>query len=388
MEHSTFNPFQWYKKMINDNPVVYDEDFIHFFGFQGAWHIFRYDDVQTVLNNHETFSSEYLPKVEDNPLSFGLSLSDPPRHKQLRLLVSKAFTPKAIDNMKIWIEKITHQLLDQVSDFGEMDVTKDLATPVPIQVIAKMLGVPYKDSDKFKEWSIMILKQPSEVEGGAENFFRSQQEMAQYFMKMFEMRKEQPKDDLISDLLQAEVDGEVLSTQDLLGFCITLLVAGNETTTSLISNSILTFIENPEIQEHLIQHPEDTSKAIEEVLRYRAPVQYINRIATKDVQLRGQLIKKGDLINVWLGSANRDENVFPHPDQFDLHRTNLKHTSFAHGVHYCLGAPLARLEASTVLRLLFERFHRFSLKDNTEPIMNPSTFTYSIKELPVVFHKR
>jgi cytochrome P450 len=374
--------------MSKESPVVYDKDFLHFFGPQGTWHIFRYDDVQSVLNDHKTFSSEYMPKVPENPLSVGLSLTDPPRHKQLRLLVSKAFNPKAINDMKPWIEEISHHLLDQVADNGEMDLTKDFATPIPIQVIAKMLGVPYQDRDKFKDWSIMILKQPSEVEGGAENFVRSQLEMAEYFIKMFETRQTNPEDDLISHLLQAEVDGEKLSTQDLLAFCITLLVAGNETTTNLISNAVLSFIEYPEVQQHLIEHPEDISLAIEEVLRYRAPVQYVNRMASRDVQLRGQWIRKGQLLNVWLGSANRDEQVFPNPDQFDLQRTNLKHTSFAHGVHYCLGAPLARLEAGIALKILFERLHQFQRKTDTEPIMNNSTFTYSIKELPIVFEKR
>jgi cytochrome P450 len=374
--------------MSTESPVVFDKDFLHFFGSKSAWHVFRYDDVQKVINDYETFSNEIIPKIPENPLSSGITVSDPPRHKQLRMLVSKAFTPRAIDNMKPWIKEITQKLLDQVVDKGEMDVTSDLAIPVPIQVIAKMLGVPYRDQDKFKEWSTMILKQPSEIEGGMDTFVQSQQEMAQYFMKMFELRQEQPEDDLISHLLQAEVDGEKLSPQDLLAFCITLLVAGNETTTSLINNSILTFTEYPEVQEHLLQHPEDIPKAIEEVLRYRSPIQYVIRVATRDVQLGGQPIKKGDLINLWLGSANRDESVFANPDQFDLHRTNLKHTAFGHGIHFCLGAPLARLEVAIVLRLLFERMHQFQLKTNTQPAMNQSDLVYSIKELPVVFSKR
>jgi cytochrome P450 len=234
----------------------------------------------------------------------------------------------------------------------------------------------------------MILKQPSEIEGGMYTFVQSQQEMAQYFMKMFELRQEQPKDDLISRLLQAEVDGEKLSPQDLLAFCITLLVAGNETTTNLSNNSILTFTEYPEVQEHLLQHPEDIPKAIEESLRYRSPAQYVIRVATRDVQFGGHLIKKGDFINLWLGSANRDESVFANPDQFDLHRTNLKHIAFGHGIHYCLGAPLARLEAGIVLRLLFERMHQFQLKTNTPLAMNQSDLLYSIIELPVIFSKR
>jgi cytochrome P450 len=374
--------------MSVESPIFYDKDFIHFFGTKGAWQVFRYDDVQTVLYDWENFSNDYYPK-ENNTLSVAIQVTDPPRHKQLRLLVSKAFTPRAIENMKPWIEKITLELLNQVADKGEMDITSDLATPVPIQVIAKMLGIPYSDQEKFKIWSTNIIKPPSEFEDGPEGYIRSQQEMAEYFMTMIEKRLEKPKEDLISQLLLADLDGEKLSTQDLLAFCITLLVAGNETTTNLISSFIYTTIENPEIQEHLYLHPEDIPNAIEESLRYRAPVQYMNRIASRDVQLGDQLIKQGDMVNAWLGSANRDASVFANPDQFDIHRTNLKHTSFGHGIHYCMGAPLARLETKIVMELLFNKFNKIQLKkDIVEPIMNETPLMYSIKTLPVTFQKR
>ncbi|MCH5585282.1 cytochrome P450 [Shimazuella sp. AN120528] len=388
MNHSVSNPFPWYKKMSAENPVYYDKDYMHYFGAKGAWHVFRYHDVQTVLYDWENFSSEYAPKV-DNILSAAIQVTDPPRHKQLRLLVSKAFTPNVIENMKPWIQEITKELLDKVADKGEMDVTVDLAVPVPIQVIAKMLGVPYEDRDKFKFWSTIIVKNPTEVEGGVNGYFQAQQEMAQYFMNLFEERLKDPKDDLISHLQRVDLEGEKLSEQDLLAFCITLLVAGNETTTNLISAAIYTFIENPEIQEHLYQYPEVIPTAIEEILRYRAPVQYINRIATKDVELGGQTIKKGDLINAWMGSANRDASVFENPDTFDLNRTNLKHTSFGHGIHFCLGAPLARLEAKIVLELLFSQFKQLELKDTSKELeMNEINLMFSIKSLPIVFKKR
>jgi cytochrome P450 len=388
LKHSINNPFPWFKKMITESPVVYDADFVHFFGSKGTWHVFRYDDVQSVLGDYENFSAEYLPKVEESPLTEALQANDPPYHTKLRSLVSKAFTPKAIENMKPWIEEITNELLDQVTDQGEMDIVRDLATPVPIQVIAKMLGVPYKDREKFKYWSTIFVKQPSEVEGGIEGYLLVQQEMSQYFIEMIATRQENPTNDLISHLVQAEIDGGKLSTKELLAFCITLLIAGNETTTNLISNSLFTFMENPKVQEHLYQHPKDIAKAIEEVLRYRSPILYTTRIATKDIQLRGQLIKKGDLVNTWIGSANRDESEFENPDQFDIHRTNLRHTTFGHGVHFCIGAPLARLEANIVLRILFERFKQFQLKFDGPLTMNQTALMFSIKELPVIFQKR
>lgn len=374
--------------MSAEKPVYYDNDYMHYFGAKGAWHVFRYKDVQTVLYDWENFSSEYFPKA-DNTLSAAIQVTDPPRHKQLRLLVSKAFTPKVIEDMKPWIQEITQELLDRVADKGEMDVTADLAVPVPIKVIAKMLGVPYKDQDKFKYWSTIIVKNPAEVEGGVNGYVQAQQEMAEYFMSLFKERLIEPKDDLISHLQQVELEGEKLSEQDLLAFCITLLVAGNETTTNLISAALYTFIENPNIQEHLFEYPEDIPTAIEEILRYRAPVQYINRIATKDIELGGQTIRKGDLVNAWMGSANRDESIFKNPDVFDLNRTNLKHTSFGHGIHFCLGAPLARLETKIVFELLFSMFKEFELKDNNKELeMNETNLMFSIKSLPVVFKKR
>ncbi|WP_037464235.1 cytochrome P450 [Shimazuella kribbensis] len=388
MKHSIANPFPWFKKMTAESPVVYDTDYEHFFGSKGTWHVFRYDDVQRVLGDYENFSAEYLPKVEESPLTKALTTNDPPYHTKLRSLVSKAFTPKAIEDMKPWIEEITNELLDKVAEQGEMDIVRDLATPVPIQVIAKMLGVPYEDREKFKYWSIILIKQPSEVEGGIEGYFLAQQEMGQYFTEMITKRQKNPTNDLISHLVQAEVDGEKLSIKELIAFCILLLVAGNETTTNLINNSLLTLTENPEVQEHLSQHPKDIGKAIEEALRFRSPVQYMTRIAAKDTQLGGQLIKKGDLLNAWIGSANRDESKFENADQFDLHRTNLRHTSFGHGIHYCLGSPLARLEANIVLRILLERFKQFQLKFDRPITMNPTALMYSIKELPVVFQKR
>ncbi|WP_028778961.1 cytochrome P450 [Shimazuella kribbensis] len=387
MERNAFNPYPWYKKLSERNPVVYDENFMQFYGTKGGWHVLRYDDVQTILSDYETFSSQVMPQIDENPLTRGIQSSDPPFHRQLRMLVAKAFTPKAINDMKPWIEQITNELIDKIIDRGEMDVTSDIAIPVPIQVIAKMIGVPFEDQAKFKEWSVTILKQPTDEEGVAV-FLQCQKEMGAYFFHLIEQRKQQPKDDLVTHLIQAEVDGQKLSANDLLAFLMTLLVAGNETTTNFINNAILTFMEFPEVQEHLTSHPEDIPKALEEVLRYRSPVQYVNRVAAKDVILRGQQIKKGDHINLWIGAANRDESVFPNADQFDFNRTNLKHIAFGHGIHFCIGAPLARLQASIALKIMLERMGQFKLKDNKEPVMNPTVVVYSIKELPVTFQKR
>jgi cytochrome P450 len=386
LKQSAFNPFPWYKKMLKESPLVYDKDFLLFFGTKGAWNVFAYDDIQMILSDYETFSSEYMPMIDENPLTRGLAQSDPPFHHQMRRIVAKVFTVRAIENMKPFIEQMTNDLIDRVIDQGELDVTNDIAIPIPIQVIAKMLGIPSEDQEKFKDWSMMLIQQPTDDDGGSA-FLQSQKEMSEYFLDAIEYRKQNPGEDLISLLTQAEVEGQKLTTKDLLAFCITLLVAGNETTTNLINNTMLTLAELPNIQEHLREHPEDIPKAIEEVLRYRSPVQYINRIASKDVVIRDQKIKKGDILNIWIASANRDESVFPNADQFDLNRENLKHIALGHGIHYCLGAPLARLEAKVAITTMLERMNDFRLKDDKEPIMNPITLMYSIKELPLTFQK-
>lgn len=378
--------FAWFKDSRQNNPVYYDKDYALWFGGKGAWHVFRNVDVRYVFGNHPIFSSEYMPKVEDNYLDKAMSSNDPPYHRKLRLLVSQAFTPKAMMDLRPWIEEYVDGLLDQViTDSGEMEFVRDIATPVPMQVIARMLGVPNKDHPLFKDWSFKLVKQPTN-EAEAKEFIEAQQEMAEYFRVIIQERAEKPENDIISQLLQVEIDGHKLSEEELLGFCVVLLLAGNETTTNWLSSAILTLAENPEIQERLANNPDDISLLLEEVLRLRSPAQYQVRKATQDVELCGKTIKKGDLVAAWQASANRDESVFPNADQIDLDRKNMDHVAFGHGIHFCLGAPLARVEATVTIRKLLERIKNIRLQsENIE--LNQSTVTYSIKELPIFFDR-
>lgn len=378
--------FTWFKESRQNNPVYYDKDYPLWFGVKGAWHVFKNEDVRYVFSNHQIFSSEYMPKVEDNYLDKAMSSNDPPFHRKLRLLVSQAFTPKAMMDLQPWIEEYVDGLLDQViTDKGEMEFVRDIAVPVPMQVIAKMLGVPTKDHAKFKDWSFKIVKQPTN-EAEAKEFIEAQQGMAEYFRVIIEERSKKPENDIISQLLQVELDGQKLTMDELLGFCVVLLLAGNETTTNWLSSAILTLAENPEIQERLAANPKDISLLLEEVLRLRSPAQYQTRVAKQDVELGGQTIKKGDLVAAWQASANRDESVFPNADQIDLDRKNMDHVAFGHGIHFCLGAPLARIEASVTIKKLLERIKNIRLQsENIE--LNQSTVTYSIKELPILFDK-
>jgi cytochrome P450 len=378
--------FAWFKENRENNPVYYDKDYSLWYGGKGAWHVFSNIDVRYVFSNHPIFSSEYMPKVQDNYLDKAMSSNDPPFHRKLRLLVSQAFTPKAMMDLRPWIEEYVDGLLDQViTDSGEMEFVRDIATPVPMQVIAKMLGVPNKDHPMFKDWSFKLVKQPTNEAEGKE-FIEAQQEMAEYFRVIIEERSKKPKSDIISQLLQVELDGQKLTEEELLGFCVVLLLAGNETTTNWLSSTILTLAENPHIQERIAQNPDDISLLLEEVLRLRSPAQYQVRKATQDVELGGKTIKKGDLVAAWLASANRDESVFPNADQIDLDRKNMDHVAFGHGIHFCLGAPLARIEATVTIKKLFERIKNIRLQ--SEDIeLNQSTVTYSIKELPILFDR-
>lgn len=374
--------------MQKNKPITYDPAFTTIFGSEGAWQIFPHAAIQDVLVNHQIFSSEVMPKTDDNPYSRAMTVTDNPRHKQLRSLVSNFFTIKSIVKLEKKIRKIANDLLAAKLEDESMECVQDFATLLPIQVIAEMLGVPYSDRDQFKKWSIAFFNDPSESEEGAMSYFQSQNEMMQYFLLLIEERQKEPQDDLISQLLTSEVDGKRLSTDDLLGFCILLLLAGNETTTNLIGSAMLTFIEHPEVQEHLSMNFNDIPKAIEEVMRYRSPVQSTYRIAKEDTDFQGHSIKKGDLVVVWLGAANHDESVFPRSEQFDINRNNHSQMAFGYGIHHCLGAPLARLETKIAFETVFGQCKNIRLEENANLSIRQSHLVYALNDLPITFEKR
>ncbi len=374
------DPFAWYQMMRRDAPVWYDER-------SACWNVFRYDDVQRVLQDHATFSSNLAraaPLDARDPIQASMIATDPPRHQRLRSLVSKAFTPRAIAALEPRIAAITDELLGRVVDAGEMDVIDDLATPLPVTVIAEMLGVPTADRERFKRWSDAVVGEPDAYREAP----HAERDLAEYFMNIVAERRRAPGDDLISHLLQAEVDGQRLSLAEILGFCVLLLIAGNETTTNLIGNAVLIFGENPGVQERLRQDPSLLRTAIEEVLRYRSPVQALpNRVATVDTELRGQKIRRGQQVVFWIGSANRDESVFADAQSFVVDRTPNPHLAFGAGVHFCLGAPLARLEAKIALTRLLERCPHLEVIDSGV-VLSASPIVYGPKKLPVRFGDR
>ncbi len=375
------NPFPSYEQMRRESPVHVDPH-------TGVLSVFRYDDVQRVLSDYEAFSSERGGRdgaSAMSALSTSLISSDPPRHRQLRNLVTQAFTPRAVAQLAPRITTIIGELLDQVAAAGRMDFIGDLAEPLPVIVIAEMLGIPSAQRVQFKRWSDAIVSTASAPSDGQLTFSDAQIEMAMYFSRLIAERRADPRDDLISHLITAEIDGQHLTEIELIGFCVLLLVAGNETTTNLLGNAILCFDEQPDVYDRLRAQPALIPGAIEEVLRYRSPVQLMYRSATGGTDLDGVVTRPGQPVVAWIGSANRDEAQFPNAHVFDIERAPNRHLAFGHGIHFCLGAPLARLEARLALEALTARFHTIRRVPDVPIHWMESAIVYGAKTLPITF---
>lgn len=378
------DPYPMYLMMRESQPVLYIEPF-------DIWSVFRYDDVRTVLSDHARFSSQYGEMMgggsgAGNLMGQSIITTDPPRHTKLRSLVSRAFTPRAIAALEPRIAAITDQLLDQVAPYGRIDLIQDLAYPLPVIVIAEMLGIPSDDRERFKHWSDEVVASADAMMGGGDA--GSQQainEMMAYFRGIIAERRASPADDLISALLAAELEDERLSEQDVLAFCWLLLVAGNETTTNLIGNGIRTLLEHPDQLAKLRENPEMLSSAIEEVLRYRSPVQAMFRITACEVELGGQTIPARSRVVAWIGSANRDEDRFARADQFEISRDPNPHLAFGQGVHFCLGAPLARLEARVAMSAILRRLPELQRVDDAELEPARGFIVHGVTSLPLRF---
>jgi cytochrome P450 len=375
---SSLDPFPQYERMRESVPVYHDEQ-------SGSWHVYRYDDVQRVLSEHGTFSSKMGgddPSETGQLFAASLITADPPRHRQLRSLVTQAFTPKAVDGLAPRISALTEELLDGIASKGSADLIAELAYPLPVIVIAELMGIPAEDRDRFKHWSDVIV---SQTQSGARtaDHTTTNREMAGYFLALIEHRRRQAGNDLISSLLAAEIEGQKLSVAELLGFCSLLLVAGNETTTTLIGNAVLCFTDAPGTMDRLRAKPALLPQAIEEVLRYRSPVQSMYRVTAGETTLGGLQVPAGAPLVAWIGSANRDERQFERPELFDVGRTPNRHLAFGHGIHFCLGAPLARLEARIALQSVLERLPGLALTPGAHLERMDSTIVYGVKELPV-----
>ena len=350
-----------------------------------AWQVFRYYEVQRVLSDYTVFTSnrDRLDSDANNVASSANMINlDPPRHNQLRALVAQAFTPKAVTELEPAITNLAHQLLDVVIDQGEMDAVKDFAGPLPLLVINRLLGVPKEDQPQVRQWCMAYAQMNTPAARQARN------DLEDYFTTLQELRRKDPQDDLVSALLTAQIDGQYLTEPEIAGSCLLLIIAGNETTKNLIGNALLCFDEYPDAMEQIYAQPTLLPSAIEEVLRYLPPTPSFPRIARVDTTIEGQAVKAGQWVTPWMMSANRDPEVFSDPNRFDIQRNPNRHISFGSGVHFCLGAPLARLEARIALSTIFERLADIQRVRTIplEPFRHP--MIYGVHHLPLTFRKR
>jgi cytochrome P450 len=354
--------------------------------------VFRWAECQAILRDPKTWSSEFPPPPGFAPEDVPRSMigTDPPGHTRLRGLVSQAFTPKRIRELVPRIERIAHELIDDALARREVDLVEALTYPLPVIVIAEMIGVPAEDRAQFKAWSDALVAPlgsvffgPPSPETVAEQR-RIRAELDAYFVQLVEDRRRAPKDDLLTALVQAELEGSRLSFDELLAMLVLLLVAGNETTTNLIGNATLELLAYPEALAAVRADPSLMPSAIDEVLRFASPVQMDPRVATRDVELRGVTVPAGQFVLCWLGSANRDEDVFERGETFDVRRDKNQNLSFGFGPHYCLGASLATLEAVVAMRVLLARTRSFRRVDDAPLPMHPSIVFRGVTRLPIL----
>jgi cytochrome P450 len=354
--------------------------------------VFRHADCQAILRDPQAWSSAFPTPPgfapEDVPRS--MLATDPPGHTRLRGLVSQAFTPKRVRQLAPRVEAIAGALLDAALARREVDLVEALTYPLPVIVIAEMIGVPAEDRAQFKAWSDALVAPlgtaffevapPERVA----TFRRVRGELEGYLVRLVEVRRRAPRDDLLSALVAAELEGSRLSFEELLAMLILLLVAGNETTTNLIGNAVLTFLAHPAALAALRADAGLMPAAVEEVLRFASPVQMDPRAATRDTTLHGLPVAAGEFVLCWLGSANRDETVFERGETFDLTRPKNPHLAFGFGPHYCLGASLATLEAEVALRVLLRRTRTFRRVDDAPLPLHPSIVFRGVRSLPMI----
>jgi cytochrome P450 len=386
------DPYPAYRLLREHAPVFWADN-------AQAWVVSRHADVSLGLRDPrfvQDRGNQHLfltlppgaPRFETLGRMFGhwMLFQNPPEHTRLRGLVQKAFTPRIVDNLKAPMEQLVDDLLDRAASTGRMDLIADLAFPLPVTVIALMLGVPASDHEQFRRWSSVLAVTmepivPLEAVTAAD---QAAGELMEYFRTLVQRKRSEPGDDLLSALVHAEEHGRRLSLDELLANAVLLLAAGHETTVNLIGNGLLALLRHPEQMERLRCQPGLMRSAVEELLRYDSPVQMTARLLSEDVALPGGTLPAGHQVLLLLGSGNRDPEVFPDPDTLDVTRPDVRPLSFGGGPHYCIGAPLARAEAQVAIGRTLERFPRLKLATD-KPQWRPLAVLRGLRQLPVTF---
>jgi cytochrome P450 len=362
--------FSWFEEMRATSPVSLDEE-------SGTWHVFTYAEANEALSDPASFSSDFTAMLSLNPeverfCRGNIVTMDPPQHRELRGPVSKAFTPRLVAGLEPRIDGLVTELLDAVAGGNRVELVSALGYPLPVMVIAELIGVPTTDRGVFRSWFDAFLGQGGTKEtvpdqDRIDSFTPLATEINGYMLEHIRERAARPRDDLISKLLSIEDEGRRLDAEEIVGFVALMLIAGHFTTTALLGNTVLCLEENPSAAAELRRDRSLIPSAVEEVLRMRPPVLKLPRISTRDVELGGRVIPAGKIVTIWAASANRDEAVFPDPDRFDIHRTPNRHLAMGHGIHFCIGAPLSRLETKVALNQLMDRYTDISVS-RTEPV--------------------
>ena len=373
------NPWPVYDRLRAESPVLRVPP-----PFNG-WMVFDYETVKWIMTDHASFSSR-IPAP-----NFSFIFTDPPDHTRLRNLISRAFTPRAIADLEPAIRAISRDLFDKAAASGNMEFVADFSAPLAMRVIAGMMGIEPENWAVYKSWNDKILGLTLTRSGGGQaqramaEFNSITSEMSAYLAERVKVRRESPRSDLLTRLLEAEVEGDRLTHEEILAFFRLLMFAGQETTTNLLNNAVLSLLEHPDQLSRLRASQQLLPIAIEEVLRYRSPFQWMMRTPLREVVIHGALIPRGAFVLPVLGAANRDPKRFPDPNRFDIARDPNPHVAFGHGIHFCLGAALARLEARIALSDLLSRFENFEYAGDAPWQPREGLIAYGPASLPIRF---
>jgi pimeloyl-[acyl-carrier protein] synthase len=371
------DPYPLYHYLHASAPVQWNE-------VLGAWTLARYSDVVESLTDARLSAERSLQPGENYWVARSMLVADPPDHTRLRALVQKAFTPRMVDQLRPRIVAIVGELLDRIADRGgEFDVIDDLAYPLPVVVIAELLGVPPQERATFHESSAALAASldPLVSAERMDQANEAREELHRFFRSIIAERRHEPRADLISALVAVEERGDILTEPELVVMCTLLLIAGHETTVNLIGNGTLALLQHPDELARLRGDRSLIGTAVEELLRFDSPVQMTARVAREPLEIGGQSIDAGDFVLPLLGAANRDPQQFQDPDRLDLGRTPNPHVGFGRGIHFCLGAPLARLEGQIVIDALVQRFPNLKLVG--QPVRRDQITLRGLRSLPV-----